>query len=275
MLLRGHPRFRSLFEHGVADGHTFFANVGARVFAGRSDEFLHRVLRFVTERAAQHFLPCPCVSRHAPFVTYPRPSPCPGPPPRSTAPPSSRATGRSRSPRRSARWRPGPPIRLGRRRTATDAVSDLRTSSSQVRGGAAETARSVEAQAAAVDEMTRSIRSASRASADVQSLGGGGRRSGQQRRVDGPPDRRRDGPHQGRGRRRRRQGHRARRQGRADRRHRRDDRRHRRADEPAGVERGHRGGPGRRAGQGLRRRRGRGPQAGRALVAVPPRRSPT
>jgi methyl-accepting chemotaxis protein len=40
-----------------------------------------------------------------------------------------------------------------------------------VRGGAAETARSVEAQASAVDQMTRSIRSASRASSDVQGLG--------------------------------------------------------------------------------------------------------
>jgi methyl-accepting chemotaxis protein len=51
------------------------------------------------------------------------------------------------------------------------AVGDLRIVIEQVRGGAAETARSVEAQAAAVDEMTRSIRSASYASADVQSLG--------------------------------------------------------------------------------------------------------
>ena len=51
------------------------------------------------------------------------------------------------------------------------AVTDLRVVIEQVRGGAAETARSVEAQAAAVDEMTRSIRSVSYASADVQSLG--------------------------------------------------------------------------------------------------------
>jgi methyl-accepting chemotaxis protein len=51
------------------------------------------------------------------------------------------------------------------------AVGDLRIVIEQVRGGAAETARSVQAQAAAVDEMTRSIRSASYASADVQSLG--------------------------------------------------------------------------------------------------------
>ena len=51
------------------------------------------------------------------------------------------------------------------------AVASLRSVIEQVRGGAAETARSVEAQASAVHEMTRSIRSASRASADVQSLG--------------------------------------------------------------------------------------------------------
>jgi len=59
-------------------------------------------------------------------------------------------------------------------RASTDtsgAVTDLRVVIEQVRGGAAETARSVEAQAAAVDEMTRSIRSASYASSDVQSLG--------------------------------------------------------------------------------------------------------
>jgi len=53
--------------------------------------------------------------------------------------------------------------------TAT-AVSDLRGVIESVRGGAAETARSVEAQAAAVDQMTRSIRAASHASSDVQSL---------------------------------------------------------------------------------------------------------
>ena len=52
------------------------------------------------------------------------------------------------------------------------AVSDLRAVIEQVRGGAAQTASSVEAQASAVDEMTRSIRSASRASSDVHSLGG-------------------------------------------------------------------------------------------------------
>jgi methyl-accepting chemotaxis protein len=51
------------------------------------------------------------------------------------------------------------------------AVTDLQSVIESVRGGAAETARSVEAQAAAVDQMTRSIRSASRASSDVQSLG--------------------------------------------------------------------------------------------------------
>jgi methyl-accepting chemotaxis protein len=53
----------------------------------------------------------------------------------------------------------------------SNAVNDLQSVIESVRGGAAETARSVEAQAAAVDQMTRSIRSASRASADVQSLG--------------------------------------------------------------------------------------------------------
>jgi methyl-accepting chemotaxis protein len=52
-----------------------------------------------------------------------------------------------------------------------NAVNDLRAVIESVRGGAAETARSVEAQAAAVDQMTRSIRSASHASADVQGLG--------------------------------------------------------------------------------------------------------
>jgi methyl-accepting chemotaxis protein len=52
-----------------------------------------------------------------------------------------------------------------------NAVNDLRSVIESVRGGAAETARSVEAQASAVDQMTRSIRSASRASADVQGLG--------------------------------------------------------------------------------------------------------
>jgi methyl-accepting chemotaxis protein len=51
------------------------------------------------------------------------------------------------------------------------AVNDLRAVIESVRGGAAETASSVEAQAAAVDQMTRSIRSASRASTDVQALG--------------------------------------------------------------------------------------------------------
>ena len=51
------------------------------------------------------------------------------------------------------------------------AVVDLQAVIESVRSGAAETARSVEAQASAVDQMTRSIRSASRASADVQSLG--------------------------------------------------------------------------------------------------------
>jgi methyl-accepting chemotaxis protein len=51
------------------------------------------------------------------------------------------------------------------------AVDDLRAVIEQVRGGAAETARSVEAQASAVNEMTDSIRSASRASGDVQGLG--------------------------------------------------------------------------------------------------------
>ncbi len=59
-------------------------------------------------------------------------------------------------------------------RAATDtsnAVNDLRSVIESVRGGAAETARSVEAQAVAVDQMTRSIRSASRASADVHGLG--------------------------------------------------------------------------------------------------------
>jgi methyl-accepting chemotaxis protein len=54
----------------------------------------------------------------------------------------------------------------------TGAVRDLRNVIEQVRSGAAETARSVDAQAAAVGEMTRSIRSASRASADVHNLGG-------------------------------------------------------------------------------------------------------
>jgi methyl-accepting chemotaxis protein len=52
-----------------------------------------------------------------------------------------------------------------------NAVNDLQSVIESVRGGAAETARSVEAQAAAVDQMTRSIRTASRASSDVQSLG--------------------------------------------------------------------------------------------------------
>jgi methyl-accepting chemotaxis protein len=53
----------------------------------------------------------------------------------------------------------------------TMAVNDLRAVIESVRGGASETARSVASQAAAVDQMTRSIRSASRASADVQGLG--------------------------------------------------------------------------------------------------------
>jgi methyl-accepting chemotaxis protein len=52
-----------------------------------------------------------------------------------------------------------------------NAVNDLRAVIESVRCGAAETARSVEAQTAAVEQMTRSIRSASRASADVQGLG--------------------------------------------------------------------------------------------------------
>jgi methyl-accepting chemotaxis protein len=54
----------------------------------------------------------------------------------------------------------------------TGAVADLHNVIEQVRVGAAETARSVDAQATAVDEMTRSIRSASRASTDVHNLGG-------------------------------------------------------------------------------------------------------
>jgi methyl-accepting chemotaxis protein len=53
----------------------------------------------------------------------------------------------------------------------SSAVNDLRAVIDSVRQGAAETARSVESQAAAVDQMTRSIRSASRASSDVQGLG--------------------------------------------------------------------------------------------------------
>jgi methyl-accepting chemotaxis protein len=59
-------------------------------------------------------------------------------------------------------------------RAASDtanAVVELQNVIESVRGGAAETARSVEAQATAVDQMTRSIRSASRASVDVQGLG--------------------------------------------------------------------------------------------------------
>ena len=51
------------------------------------------------------------------------------------------------------------------------AVNDLRSVIEQVRGGAAQTARSVESQAEAVSEMTHSIKSASRASGDVQGLG--------------------------------------------------------------------------------------------------------
>jgi methyl-accepting chemotaxis protein len=51
------------------------------------------------------------------------------------------------------------------------AVASLRSVIESVRGGAAQTASSVESQAATVDAMTRSIRSASQASADVQSLG--------------------------------------------------------------------------------------------------------
>ena len=77
--------------------------------------------------------------------------------------------------------------------------------------------------------------------------------------------RRRHGSHPGGRRSDRGQGHRARRQVRPDRRDRRDDRRHRRADQPAGAQRRDRGGPGRRAGQGLCRRRRRGPQAGRTV----------
>ena len=51
----------------------------------------------------------------------------------------------------------------------------------------------------------------------------------------------------------------------ADRRDRRHHRGHRRPDQPARPERRHRGRPGRRAGQGLCRRRERGPQAGREV----------
>jgi methyl-accepting chemotaxis protein len=51
------------------------------------------------------------------------------------------------------------------------AVNDLRSVIEQVRGGAAQTARSVETQSVAVSEMTHSIKSASRASGDVQGLG--------------------------------------------------------------------------------------------------------
>jgi methyl-accepting chemotaxis protein len=51
-----------------------------------------------------------------------------------------------------------------------DAVNDLQAVIESVRGGAAETARSVEAQAASVDQITRSIRSASHASSDVHCL---------------------------------------------------------------------------------------------------------
>ena len=51
------------------------------------------------------------------------------------------------------------------------AVGDLRTVIEQVRSGAAQTAESVGSQAEAVTRMTKSIRSASRASTDVHSLG--------------------------------------------------------------------------------------------------------
>jgi methyl-accepting chemotaxis protein len=51
-----------------------------------------------------------------------------------------------------------------------NAVNDLQAVIESVRGGAAETARSVEAQAAEVDQITHSIRSASHASADLQCL---------------------------------------------------------------------------------------------------------
>jgi methyl-accepting chemotaxis protein len=54
----------------------------------------------------------------------------------------------------------------------SNSVGDLRGVIEQVRSGASETARSVEAQAAAVHDMTKSIRTASRASNDVQNLGG-------------------------------------------------------------------------------------------------------
>jgi methyl-accepting chemotaxis protein len=53
----------------------------------------------------------------------------------------------------------------------SNAVASLRSVIEQVRGGAAQTAHSVEDQASAVDRMTRSIRSASRASTDVSRLG--------------------------------------------------------------------------------------------------------
>jgi methyl-accepting chemotaxis protein len=53
-----------------------------------------------------------------------------------------------------------------------NAVNDLQAVIESVRGGAAETARSVEAQAASVDQITRSIRSASHASSDVHCLSG-------------------------------------------------------------------------------------------------------
>ena len=53
----------------------------------------------------------------------------------------------------------------------SNAVTELQAVIEQVRGGASQTASSVETQAGAVNEMTRSIRSASRASSDVHNLG--------------------------------------------------------------------------------------------------------
>ena len=85
-------------------------------------------------------------------------------------------------------------------------------------------------------------------------------RSGRSRRTRrrparSPPGRHRGGDHHGHGREAGRVlgGDRQRRQG---------DHEHRRADQPAGAERHHRGGAGRRGGQGLRRRRQRGQGAG-------------
>ena len=53
------PRRFVVFEDGVADGDALVADVGARIIAGRRNQFCDGVLRLVAERAAERFFEAP------------------------------------------------------------------------------------------------------------------------------------------------------------------------------------------------------------------------